>query len=90
MSDRLRHHRKEQRRLGTTEAAAELGVRQSVFSRWENGTQQPDAVHMRAIATWLDISVEDVLLSWLEDKEARASRPGSTQRQSPQTPPRAP
>lgn len=73
LGDALRRERY-RRELSQREAAAELGVSQPVFSKWENDTNEPGGIYLPDITAWLGKSEAKVgeLLYW--SKIARAER----------------
>jgi len=47
--------------LSQTEAADMLGVKFSTLGKWENGQVAPSSPHLKAIAKYLQISLEEVV-----------------------------
>jgi len=66
----------EQRGISQTQAASELGVPQSVLSRWLGGQMRPSTEKCIAIAIFLGMSTEEVLrlAGHLPEEEPRNGR----------------
>lgn len=58
LSERLQRHR-HRRRMTQAAAAAELGVTQGTFGRWEKGTAIPGFDKVPAIAAFLEVTEDD-------------------------------
>lgn len=55
--------RRRELRINTSAAAAECGVSQGSYSKWEGGITKPGDEHLGAIAVFLGISWDEVVLA---------------------------
>jgi transcriptional regulator with XRE-family HTH domain len=49
--------------MGTDEAAAACGVKQSAYSKWENNRTRPDDDQLEGIAAFLGVTRREVVLA---------------------------
>ena len=74
--DKLRACRK-RKGFSQTQRASRIGVTRQAVSRWESGDDTPGLSRLAALATALDVSLNDLLPEPSEDnKNAPAGRPG--------------
>lgn len=74
--ERLRRRRRDDLAITAGEAAAQIGVSQPSFSKWENGNAKPDSRYFAALAKFLDASEAEVV-QWIyatEEEGALAER----------------
>lgn len=83
---RLREARRE-RRLSVRELARRLGVSSSLISQIERGRANPSVSTLYAIASELDVSLDELLFNDRRPPEAVGAAPGLGAGMSPVTPP---